>query len=354
MEHTEFVEDGTLHPFPAGKPYHKRCIQLKLTSGGKVQYVHPDQLVVPEDYANVEKFPDKFVVDGFIICIDVSVDLNNPKSQQRECLDRLLPTILTIKRAHVVIAFTKFDIAKEASIAAANELLAKCKRQATIIEVSALKGVNVDVCFLVLAHLVDSKKPRTRVSSFAEADAHLKERIRKNEETFQKVLTGKITDFSLSLLKARAMVENEVEFQLLRELCGKDRVDRLIKAQLRYLKERVVKNKLVHFLDHLRASLQLFLPVLSLSDSLETCKEMIRSHEKFFSYFLDCKEWRDDFTILKEEQVSRVPFSVLEEPEGQKVLKERMDRVRDCTAGTMLLINGCSVLCMTCTCMISL
>lgn len=292
-----------------------------------MQYLHPNQLVAPDEYSNAGKFPEKFVVDGYIICIDVSDDLDNPKSEQRMFLDRLLPAIIGVKRAHIVIAFTKFDIAKEPSITAANEFLSKYKRQMTVIEVSALEGVNVDVCFLVLAHLVDSKRPRTRISSFTEAYSHLKERVRKNEKSFQTVLSSKITDFSLSLSRAQTLLENEVEYFVLRELCGQDRVTRLIRAQLRYLTEDAVKRKLANFLDHLQASLQLFLCNLSLSDTLETCKETIRTHDKFSVYFMENKEWRDDFSLLKDEEVTCVPFSILEESEGERILQQHMDMV---------------------------
>lgn len=321
------MEDGNLQLFPFSKPYHKRCIQQKLVSGGKVQYVNQNQLAMPEEFS-AGRFPEKFVVDGYIICIDVSADLDNPASQQRVFLNDLLPSILGVKRAHVVVAYTKFDSARESSIAAANELLAKCKRQVTVIEVSALEGVNVDVCFLVLAHLVDSKRPRTRISSYAEAHSHLKERVRKVKESFQTVLCSKVTDFSLSLRSARNLLENEVEFLVLRELCGRDRVDPLIREQLRSLKENRIKTKLMHFLDYLQACLELFLLQLTLSDTVDTCKRTIRTHKKFLNYFMENKDWRDDVTVLKEEKVTHIPFSILDEPEGRDVLQQHMDKVK--------------------------
>ena len=293
-----------------------------------MQYIHPDQLAVPDEFSNVARFPDKFTVDGYIICIDVSDDeLPEPQSTQREFLGRLLPVIIGVKKAHIVVALTKFDTAKEKSIAAANEILSKCKRQATVIEVSAFEGVNVDVCFLVLAHLVDSRRPRTRILNFSVANANLRERVRRNEESFQSLLSAKITDFSLSLPVARKTLENEVEFKLLRELKGIDRVDRLIRAQLKYLKEGVIKSKTNHFLDHIRASLELFVVHLSLDDTLETCIEKIHNHDKFSAYFTDSADWKNDVQLLKQEHTTQVPFSLLREKEGTKLLHERIDVV---------------------------
>ena len=186
IEHTEFVDDSSLKPFPSTKPYHKRCTQLKLQSGGKITYIEPDQLALPEEYNNVGNFPDKFLVDGFILCADVSSSFTEPGSQQKEIFERLLQNLLPTKKP-IVVALTKFDRAKDASVASVNEVLAHCKKQLLVIEVSALKGVNVDLCFLVLAHLVDPKKPKSRIIPYSEGKAHLDDRIRKNEVSFQQV-----------------------------------------------------------------------------------------------------------------------------------------------------------------------
>lgn len=41
--------------------------------GGKVQYVAPNQLTLPEEYTSVTRFPDRSVqIDGFVLCIDAA------------------------------------------------------------------------------------------------------------------------------------------------------------------------------------------------------------------------------------------------------------------------------------------
>ena len=157
-----------------------------MQSGGKITYIEPDQLVLPEQYNDVGNFPDKFLVDGFILCVDVSSSFTEPGSHQKKIFELLLQNLLSTKKP-VVVALTKFDQAKESSVASVNEVLAHCKKQLPVVEVSALRGVNVDLCFLVLAHLVDPKKPKTRISSYAESRAILGDRIRKNEVSFQQV-----------------------------------------------------------------------------------------------------------------------------------------------------------------------
>ena len=181
------MDDSSLKPFPFTKPYHKRCTQLKLQSGGKITYIEPDQLALPEQYDDVVgKFPDKFLVDGFILCVDVSSSFTDAQSPQKEIFERLLQNLLTAKKP-IVVALTKYDRAREPSVACVSEVLAHSKKQLPVVEASALRGVNVDMCFLVLAHLVDPKKPKTRIIPFSEAKAQLEDRIRKNEVSFQQV-----------------------------------------------------------------------------------------------------------------------------------------------------------------------
>ena len=46
--------------------------------GGKVQYIEPDQLSLPDDYSNVKRFPERNVTtDGYVVCVDGSAPLAN-------------------------------------------------------------------------------------------------------------------------------------------------------------------------------------------------------------------------------------------------------------------------------------
>ena len=284
-------------------------------------------MAVPEEYSTAEKFPEKFIVDGYIVCIDVSADLDVAGNQQRVFLERLLPAILGVKKTHVVVALTKFDIAREGCVAVAMEILSKMKRQLMVVEVSALKGVNVDVCFLVLAHMIDSKLPRTKIPTFSESDAQLRERVRRNEESFQPVLDRKVTDFSLPLAVARQLVRGEVEYLLLQELCGSNRTDRLIRAKLNYLREIAIKSKLANYLDYLLMALELFLPKVKLTDNVSSCKQRVKNHPKFSGYFFEDTSWRDNDDLLKEREGGRVPFTLLDE-EGESLLRMYIEKVR--------------------------
>lgn len=326
IEHTEFVDDSSLKPFPSTKPYHKRCTQLKLQSGGKITYIEPDQLALPEQYEDVVgKFPDKFLVDGFILCVDVSSSFTDAQSPQKEIFERLLQNLLPTKKP-IVVALTKYDRAKEPSVAVVNEVLAHCKKQLPVVEVSALRGVNVDMCFLVLAHLVDPKKPKTRIIPYSEAKSHLDDRIRKNEVSFQQVLDQQVKDFAAGITAACESVSTQMEFQLLRELCGTERVQQLVRGKLGYLKRERVEVWQGKYLEALPGMLAVLLPELPLTADEESCRQLLKESPKLSEFFVEAPKWRDDIEFLKVAD-GHVPFSMLSEDPGEEILRQHIDQV---------------------------
>ena len=289
-------------------------------------YIEPDQLFLPEQYTDVGEFPDKFLVDGFIVCVDVSLDFEKPGNPQREFFDKLLHNLISTKKP-VMVACTKFDRALDHSVAAVNDMVLKTKRQVPVIEVSALKGVNVDLCFLVLSHLVDAKKPRTRITPYSDAKQHLDDRVRRNEISFQYLMDNKLTDFSMSIAAASTMLQNEVEFQLLRELCGSERIHKLVRAKLTYLKKEAVGKKLAHTLEQLPAVLDTLLPELPLEANVDSCVQTLKEREKSVECLVDLENWREDDEYLKKTTVV-VPLSLFSEEQGREILQKHIDKVR--------------------------
>ncbi len=325
IEHTEFVDDSSHKPFPSTKPYYKRCTQLKLQSGGKVTYIEPDQVALPEEYQDVGRFPDKFVVDGFILCVDVSTDFADPGNPQKQFFEKLLQNLIGTKKP-IVVAATKFDRAMDSSITIVHEVLSKCKKQLQLVEVSGIKGVNVDLCFLVLAHLIDSKKPKTRTISYAEAKAHLDDRIRKNEVSFQDVLDRKLSDFSLSEREVTELISGEVECQMLREMCGSERVTKLIRAKLQYLKRQRVEERQSQFLEGLPQVLDTLLPDLPLTADTASCRKMLLGHDLFPEQFVEVADWRNDVETLQS-STPLIPFEFLGEEPGEEALENHINKV---------------------------
>lgn len=302
-------------------------MQIKLQSGGKVTYFEPNQLALPEEYTDAPKFPDKYSVDGFIVCVDVSARFDHPSDQQKSFFEQLLPNLLSTKKP-VVVACTKFDHAKQASVTSVSEIASRSrKQQVPMVEVSAVKGVNVDTCFLVLAHLIDPRKPKTKIISYAESKSLLDDRTRRNEEALQAVLDERLIDFSMSLEEASKSLKSVVEYQILVDLSGQERVNKLVRAKLNYLKLQLVKTKTSQFVDMLPHILLAMLPVLQLNATMDSAKALLRSSSKFSRYFAIVDNWKEDSNFLKYTS-DVVPFEFLEDKQGQEILDNHMNEVR--------------------------
>ena len=96
------------------------------------------------------------------------------------------------------------------NMTAIHEAVEKLKRSPPCVEVSAHMGVNVDLCFLLLAHLIDSHKPRSRNVSFDEAKQIVDQRVKKNEYAFSDLLDTELTDFAMPLNEAAEKVVTKV------------------------------------------------------------------------------------------------------------------------------------------------
>ena len=296
-------------------------------------YIESNQLALPEHYQQVPKFPDKFAVDGFIVCADVSTSLNDPRDPQKQFLETLLGFIQGSKKP-VVVVLTKYDRAKAASVATITEIVSKYKKvQGPFIEVSAVKGVNVDMCFLVLAHLIDSKKPRTKVVSYSDSKAQLDERVRRLEVALQAVLDELVTDFYETLPDACSKLKSIPEFSLLKDLTGLERVNRLVKAKLNYLKQLWVKELCSHYEVMLPNILKQLLPSLDLNATSETAQALLKQNPDFGKHFVEVADWKENKDFLKKAEdffkkaEELLPFSFLSEDGGSAILEKHINEV---------------------------
>ena len=165
--------------------------------------------------------------------------------------------------------------------------------------------------------------------TYSESKSLLDNRIHNNEESFQKVLNINLIHFDIPLNDARKMLETHVEFKLLTELCGTERVNRLIKAKLRYLKQELVKKKEIAYIEMLPHIFEATLPELELNATLKSCKEALHCSTKFPKYFSDVKNWKEDTEFLKRERENNdhVPFEILDDDRAEDLLQKHIDTV---------------------------
>ena len=211
----------------------------------------------------------------------------------------------------LVIALTKCDRVTPEELSAVIDNISKIKRVPPIVEVSAHYGVNVDLCFLVLAHLVDSRKPKSRIIPFDEGLATVKQRIRKNEAAFIELLNHKLTDFTLSNTKAIEIVCKDSEWHSVAQIKGEERSKKLVRIKMGQLYLEAVNKQRGIFFEVLPQFLEIVLPNASLDDDYESCKAALQTHPDFDKYFVHVENWEDN-TEFMYACANKVPMSFLE------------------------------------------
>lgn len=180
---------------------------------------------------------------------------------------------------------------------------------------SSHEGVNTDLCFLYLAHLLDSRKSKSRVVSYEEANSVIKSRIKKNEASFNIALSHKLTDFTMPLVKAVELMMSEPEWHGVAQLKGKDRCTRLVKFRLVELLGEEVKKQEKIFLELLPEYLHHLLPEVTLTDTYDTSMTLLRQHPEFSNHFIEIDDWENDNEFIFSFS-RKIPISLLEK-EGQ-------------------------------------
>ena len=166
------------------------------------------------------------------------------------------------------------------------------------------------------------------------------------------VLDQKITDFTMSVPAACEVVSSQVEFQLLRELCGTERVHKLVAGKLGYLKRERVEVWQAKYFEALPGMLDLLLPELPLTTDEESCRQLIKENPKMGDFLVEVSNWREDIKFLKNAD-GHVPFSLLSEDVGEEILHKHIDKVSSVTGllGNLRVWGGAQSSVCLCVCL---
>ena len=211
------------------------------------------------------------------------------------------------------------------------ETLSKLKKVPQVVEVSSHEGVNVDLCFHSLVHLIDSRKPRTRLISFEESHSQVKQRIKQSETDFKDMLSSKLTDFTTPHLKACEIAKTEPGYHLVARFKGEARCKRLVDIRLLELLEAQINEQSEIFLEMLPQALDALLPSVSLTDTYEMCVELIKQHSDYLEHFIEVKgDWREDKDFLFSFP-TKIPTTIIEK-EGMMYVLAMYDLIHSLIA----------------------
>ena len=101
IEQTEFCQDDSFNVFSSAQPYMKRAFATKNlpSASDKIAYYGPDQFADIQKYPNPEKFPDKFQIDRFVLCVGTSFNLAMSPLDTQKYFEKLITEALQTKKS---------------------------------------------------------------------------------------------------------------------------------------------------------------------------------------------------------------------------------------------------------------
>lgn len=289
IEHTEFVNDSSWHPYPSSQDYISRVVDFAIKSEGKIAYKGQSRKYQPSPPAiygrnslgaqqtSTQIFPSEdFRANGIVgyVCIyDPTVPLENGAMQrQLDFLNELLKAVNKSKKRCILVC-TKCDAAKDNAIRMGQKLVASYKKNIPFIECSARENVNINEAFFSLA-MICRKKYFSRglqlsIRSLPFKDASNSKKREKNQiiNSYKTMLWKKVKSFDTTWAVVQTELQNEKDFSLIKEIAGIDLMKKLFCLRLMEIKVEEASKK--------------FGRRGSLSDSLK--REQMQDYQDFLS-----------------------------------------------------------------------
>ncbi|XP_023223686.1 rho GTPase-activating protein 190-like isoform X4 [Centruroides sculpturatus] len=329
VEQTEFIDDSSFQPFKSGKtdPYYKRCSITKLTSAEKLMYICKNQLGIEKEYEQ-KLIPDgKLNIDGFICVFDVSEVQGRSVEKQAEYTSLILNNLIKTKKP-IVLATTKNDEAVDQYIKEAERLVNRreYRNNIVIIETSAHENVNVELAFIVLAQMIDSRtKTKSKIVPFVDAARMRKEELDIATEAYQQLIRSQVTDYRAVWNSVSKKFSPNQDFIHYCNLFGHDAALKMFRRHVKKLKEEYIGRKIQMYIRILPEVLSELLPNLnSIGDGdWQTVRDMLRQHPDFNQYFLESPDeqpWQESDLVDSSE--TRIPFDLLDTAEAENCFEE--------------------------------
>nr|CAI5846227.1 unnamed protein product [Callosobruchus analis] len=331
IEQTEFIDDASFQPFKIGKmePYVKRCAATKITSAEKLMYICKNQLGIEKEYEQRVLPEGKLNIDGFICLFDVSVVPSRSIEKQVEFVAAILNNLIKTKKP-IVFVTSKNDDANDAYIKEAHRLIQRneYKNSIAMVESSAHDNVNIDICFMVLAQMVEKTKVRSKVPSYAEAAFAKKEIMDAASEAFMRLIRIHVTDCHAMWSQTVKKLNSHKEWIHFVQLFGLDGTQRLFRRHIKRLKDEQLAKQVARYMEMLPDVLHDLIPGFnSLTDTdWASIQQYIKNHPNFSQYFYERPEdlpWTE--CLGEDNQETRIPFDILDTSEAETVFKNHIN-----------------------------
>eukprot|EP00076_Gallus_gallus_P034697 XP_025000235.1 rho GTPase-activating protein 35 [Gallus gallus] len=332
VEQTEFIDDQTFQPHrsTALQPYIKRAAATKLASAEKLMYFCTDQLGLEQDFEQKQMPDGKLLVDGFLLCIDVSRGMNRNFDEQLKFVSNLYNQLAKTKKP-IVVVLTKCDEGVERYIRDAHAF-ALSKKNLQVVETSARSNVNVDLAFGTLVQLVDKSRGKTKIIPYFEALKQQSQQIAAAKDKYEWLVSRVVKSHNETWAAVSRKMQPAPEYQDYVYLEGTPKAKKLFLQHVQRLKQEHIERRRRTYLALLPQALDALVPNLDEIDHLSCSKvqRLLEGKGDFSKWFVVLEETPWDATShIDSADAERIPFDVMETPAAEQLYEAHLERLRN-------------------------
>uniref|UniRef100_A0A8C4Z6U1 Rho GTPase-activating protein 35 n=1 Tax=Gadus morhua TaxID=8049 RepID=A0A8C4Z6U1_GADMO len=332
VEQTEFIDDQTFQPHrsTALQPYIKRAAATKLSSAEKLMYFCTDQLGLEQDFEQKQMPEGKLMVDGCLLCVDVSRGMNRSFEDQMKFITNLYNQLAKTKKP-VVLVLTKCDEGVERYIKDSHTF-ALAKKNLQVVETSARSNVNVDLAFLTLIQLIDKGKGKPKIIPYFEALKQQSQQIASAKDRYEWLVNRIVKNHNETWPDISRRMQSSAEYRDYVFLEGTAKAKKLFQQHVHRLKQDHIERRRRAYLSTLPQALSLLVPKLDEVDHLSWSgvQKVLETKRDFSQWFivLDDTPWETTphIDVMEDE---RIPQDLLETPAAEAVYETHLEQLRN-------------------------
>nr|XP_033809699.1 rho GTPase-activating protein 35 [Geotrypetes seraphini] len=331
VEQTEFIDDQTFQPHrsTALQPYIKRAASTKLASAEKLMYFCTDQLGLEQDFEQKQMPDGKLLIDGFLLCIDVSRGMNRNFDDQLKFVSNLYNQLSKTKKPIVVILM-KCDEGVERYIRDAHTF-ALSKKNLQVVETSARSNVNVDLAFSTLVQLIDKSRGKAKIIPYFEALKQQSQQIAAAKDKYEWLVSRIIKNHNEIWPNVSHRMQSCTEYQDYIYLEGTQKAKKLFLQHVDRLKLEHIERRRKTYLSVLPTALDTLIPNLDEIDQLSWVRvvKLLEVKPEFPKWFVILEETPWDATShIDNMDDERIPFDLIQTQPAEELYCTHLEKLR--------------------------
>ncbi|KAJ7303875.1 hypothetical protein JRQ81_011383 [Phrynocephalus forsythii] len=332
VEQTEFIDDQTFQPHrsTALQPYIKRAAATKLASAEKLMYFCTDQLGLEQDFEQKQMPDGKLLIDGFLLCVDVSRGMNRNFDDQLKFVSNLYNQLTKTKKPTVVV-LTKCDEGVERYIRDAHTF-ALSKKNLQVVETSARSNVNVDLAFSTLVQLIDKSRGKTKIIPYFEALKQQSQQIAAAKDKYEWLVSRIVKNHNETWPSVSQKMKSSPEYQDYVYLEGTPKAKKLFLQHIHRLRQEHIERRRKMYLAALPLAFDALIPDLDDINHLSCIKveKLLESKPDFLKWFVVLEETPWDATShIDNMENERIPFDLMETLPAQQLYEAHLEKLRN-------------------------